>query len=114
MTLLERSGDHFEAGREAAEAGQTQRAVHNLQQVEPRHPHYSECCRTLAGLLADMGETDFAIQKYREAIELGGADNLPLEANHRYAQLLEEAGEIDEALDIYQAIRARAISTTRT
>jgi len=107
VEVLERSGDFFEAGRTALQIGDSDRALSALQQVDGRHPHYSEACRMLAGLLIDRGEKDFAIEKLDEAQRVGGLENFPIELQDRYGKLLEEAGRVQDALSVYAEVRRR-------
>ena len=110
LELLEATGDYFEAARTASEAQQIDRAISNYQQVDGRHPHYSEACRDMAGLLAARGHVDLAIEKYNEAIELGGDETVPLETLLAFGQLLESSGHAAEALEIYERVRRRDLN----
>ncbi|MBW2417993.1 MAG: protein kinase, partial [Deltaproteobacteria bacterium] len=107
LALMERSGEVFEAGCLAAEHEQLDRAIHNLQQVDARHPRYSETCRMLAEILERKGEMDLAAEKFDQAVKLAGGDEAPLELLGTYARLLEQAEREDEALSIYENIRRR-------
>ncbi len=109
LSMFEALGDVYEAGRSAAEAGQVDRAIHNLQQVDSRHGFYSEACRLLADLLTQRGELDLAVEKYAEALEIWGPDKAPLEMQQTYAELLEQAEQQQEALTIYEGIRRRDV-----
>jgi tetratricopeptide (TPR) repeat protein len=110
MYLLETTGDYFAAAQAAAAANQPDRAISNYQQVDSRHPHYGEVCREMAGLLAARGHSDLAIEKFNEALEIGGDEALPLETLLGFGQILEENGRGAEALDVYERIRRRDLN----
>jgi tetratricopeptide (TPR) repeat protein len=107
IELLERAGDFFEAGKEALEADQPDRAIQALQKVEGRHAFYTEACRMLAEILFARGEVDLALEKFEESGGLAGSTDVPLEKLERFGQALEEAGRAREALAFYEAIRRR-------
>jgi len=107
LALMERSGEIFEAGCLAAEQNLLDRAIDNLQQVDTRHPRYSESCRVLAEVLERKGEMDLAAEKFDQAVKLAGGDDAPLEMLGNYARLLEQAQRDDEALSVYENIRRR-------
>lgn len=109
LEMLEALGDVFEAGARAGNAGQVDRAIYNLQQVDGRHRQYSEACRLLAEMLTLRGEVDLAVLKYGEAMEIWGNENAPLELQQSYAELLEQADRELEALDVYESIRRRDV-----
>jgi serine/threonine-protein kinase len=106
--MLEALGDVYEAGKYAAGAGQADRAIHNLQQVDARHGFYSEASRLLAELLTERGEIDLAVEKYAEALEIWG-ESAPLDMQQSYAELLEKAERQQEALTVYEGIRRRDV-----
>ncbi len=105
LFLLEKNGDFYEAGELCMSLGQTERAIHLLQQVDVRAAHYSEVCRTLGTLLADQGNVDFALEKFDAAMERAGLGSFPIELQDRYAKLLEDAGRLDDAVDVLGSIR---------
>jgi tetratricopeptide (TPR) repeat protein len=109
LCMYEALGDLYEAGKAAAAAGQIDRAIHNLQQLDSRHGFYSEACRLLADLLTQRGELDLAVEKYAEALEIWGRDSAPLEMQQAYGELLEQAQRQQDALTIYEGIRRRDV-----
>jgi tetratricopeptide (TPR) repeat protein len=109
LTLMERSGELYEAGMLAVEAQQFDRAINIFQQVDSRHPRYSECCRNLAEILSERGEHDLAIEKFDEGLKLSGTAEAPLALLNRYAGLLETAERHEDALGIYEGIRRRDV-----
>ncbi len=112
ITLLEKSGDLYQAGCLAEEMQQIDRAIHNLQQVDTRHSHYIETCNKLAELFIARGEARLAIEKFGEVISLSDAANLSCELLDRYAGLLEEAGRHEDALKVCETIRGRDLHYT--
>ncbi len=109
MSLMETAGEVYDAGMLAMEYHQFDRAIYNLQQVDSRHPRYSECCRTLAELFCDRGEHDLAIEKFDEGMQLAGSSEVPLDLLARYADMLDEAGRSDDALEVWTSIRRRDV-----
>jgi serine/threonine-protein kinase len=104
---MEQSGDVYDAGCLAAELEQWDRAIHNLQKVESRHPRYIETCRKLAEILIEKGESALAIEKFDQAISLTGTTDASLDLLADYGSLLERADRAQEALAIYEGIRVR-------
>ncbi len=105
LEVLERAGEGFEAARVAAELEDSNRALSNLKRVDRRDIHYVEACVLMGELLAAREDNDLAIEKLEEALSLASSESLSLKVQERYAGLLEEAGRIDEAIEVYQAIR---------
>ena len=106
---MERSGEFYDAGTLAAEHHQYDRAIHNLQQIDSRHPRYSECCRTLAQMLSEKGEHELAVEKFDESFGLSGVSQVPLDLLSHYAGLLQAAERFDDALEVYEGIRRRDV-----
>ena len=109
LFLMERSGEFYDAGTLAAEHHQYDRAIHNLQQIDSRHPRYSECCRTLAQMLSAKGEHELAVEKFDESFGLSGVSQVPLDLLSHYAGLLQAAERFDDALEVYEGIRRRDV-----
>ncbi len=109
LFLMERSGEFYDAGMLAVEVQQHDRSIHNFQQVDARHPRYSECCRAFAEILSERGECELAIEKFDEGLKLSGTSEVPLEVLNRYAGLLEGAERLEDALEVYEGIRRRDV-----
>ena len=107
IDLLEKTGAYLEAGRRAHQAGDPDRSMQNLQRIERRDPAYGDACMLMAELLAARGDADLAASKLAEAIEEAGGEDAPTELHERYAVLLEQAGQRQQALEAYQALRRR-------
>jgi tRNA A-37 threonylcarbamoyl transferase component Bud32/Tfp pilus assembly protein PilF len=108
LELLEKIGRYFEAGQEALAAGDADRAIRNLQLVDLRDPDHAEACSTLAQLFAERGDLDLAAEKLGEAVSAAGdIDSAPLELLERLGDLLQRAGQVERALETFEAIRKR-------
>jgi tetratricopeptide (TPR) repeat protein len=107
LDLLEKLGRNLEAARSALERGEPDRAIRNLQAVESRAGDYPKACRLLAEILSERGELDLAIQKLEDAVAVSGRDTAPLELLAQLGGVLERAGRDADALELYEAIRAR-------
>ncbi len=106
--LLEKTGRYFEAGQAALEAGDAERAIRNLQLVDLRDPDHAEACRALAQMFAERGDVELAAQKLGEAISAAGdLDGAPLELLEQMGDLLQRAGQVERALETFEAIRKR-------
>jgi tRNA A-37 threonylcarbamoyl transferase component Bud32 len=105
LGLLEKCADHFEAGKLAIELGENARAIQNLQQVEKRHPSYSEACLQLATVLIDEDNQDFAIEKLDEVVGIGSLESIPIDMRARYGAMLETSGRFGDAVAALQSVR---------
>ena len=105
--LLEKTANPFDAARAALELGDADRAIRNLQLIELRDVSYGQACRMLGQIFGERGESDLAVQKLDEAITVAGGDAASLELHEEHAQALERAGRIEQAIEAYEAIRAR-------
>jgi tetratricopeptide (TPR) repeat protein len=108
IEVLEKKGDHFEAGRLALERHETTRALRNLQQVDARHPRYVETCRILAEILAEQGKLDLAVQRAEESLAFGGSDGSSPASIVWYGDLLDRAGRTERALQVLEELAGRA------
>ena len=107
IDLLEKTGAYLEAGRRAHQEGDADRSMRNLQRIERRDPAYGEACTLLSEILAARGDADLAASKLAEAIEEAGGEDAPGELHERHARLLEQAGQRQQALEAYEALRRR-------
>jgi len=110
LELLERLGSFFEAGELAAERGETDRAIRNLQQVDLRSPHYGKACERLAAILVGQGEFELAARKLHDAVYASGGDDAPVELIARLAEAHERAGGAQEALEAWEVVRRRDLN----
>jgi tetratricopeptide (TPR) repeat protein len=107
IELLEKTGAYLDAGRRAHQIGDADSALRNLQHIERRDPAYGEACLLMSELLAARGDADLAAGKLGEAIQEAGGEDAPTELHERYARLLEQAGQRQQALEAYQVLRRR-------
>jgi tetratricopeptide (TPR) repeat protein len=107
IDLLEKTGGYLEAGKRAHQAGDADRSLQNLQRIERRDPAYGDACALMSEILAARGDAELAASKLAEAIEEAGGEDAPGELHERYATLLEQAGQRQQALAAYEALRRR-------
>jgi tRNA A-37 threonylcarbamoyl transferase component Bud32 len=107
ITLLEKTGDYMDAATLCREQGDLDRALTNLQQIEQRHMAYGEACRLIAEIVSERGDHDLAVAKFEEALGSVGSEKASVEMLEGYAGVLEKAGQRQEALSAYEAIRRR-------
>jgi len=105
--LLERTGEYFEAAQAALELDDEERAIRNLQLLDPRDLDYGDACRTLAEIFARRGEFDLAAQKAEEAVGVYGEQSAPLEVHEQLGNLFETVGRLDAAIETFELIRKR-------
>jgi tetratricopeptide (TPR) repeat protein len=110
LELLERLGSSFEAGELAAERGEVDRAIRNLQQVDLRSPHYGKACERLAEILVGQQEFELAAQKLHDAVYASGGDDAPVELIARLAEAFDRAGAAKEALEAWEVVRRRDLN----
>jgi tetratricopeptide (TPR) repeat protein len=106
LELLEMSGSCFEAAELAEELGDPQRAIANLQRVDPQLERYVEACLRLAAIYLERGEEEGALDRFDEAMRLAGAEEVPVSALHQHADLLERAGRLQDAMTVYEKASA--------
>lgn len=102
----EQAEDFLGAGRLYRELGRDEDAIRVLQRVPAETPEAPEAAALLGELFAARGLASLAEKKLREA--LGDAEPVPerLPAWYALGCLLEERGELREAVSIYQKILA--------
>ena len=102
----EQAEDFLGAGRLYRELERGEDAIRVLQRVPAESPEAAEAAALLGELFAARGLASLAEKKLREA--LGDAEPAPerLPAWYALAGLLEERGELREAVSIYQKILA--------
>ncbi len=103
--LLEKTGDYFAAAECAVADANADRAIENLQRIDPAHGHYREAARMLGDLFASKGEVALAIEKLEEAIAGSRSDSVPIAVRMKLATLLEEAGLFERAVAAYEEVQ---------
>ena len=104
---LERRGETFAAAKVALENDQRPRAMRLLQCIGPEEDDYAESCWLLAGAFEREGHWDLAAQKLEQHISTFRAGLAPADQVSRLAELLEQAGNLERALDVLEDLRRR-------
>jgi serine/threonine-protein kinase len=107
LTALERCGHVFEAAQLAIQHDQRPRAIRLLQRVEPTDPDFREACGLLAAAFETEGHYDLAAGKLDEYIATFKPANATAETYSRLAELWEQAGHFERALDVLEDLRRR-------
>jgi tetratricopeptide (TPR) repeat protein len=107
LTALERRGDVFPAAELALEHNQRPRAIRLLQRVEPTDDDFREACALLAEAFETEGHFDLAAGKLDEHIATFRPAFATAETYSRLAELWEQAGHVERALDVLEDLRRR-------
>lgn len=105
LSHFRRRMDYLAAGRMLVEQGKYEDAAAELQQVSPADKAHHEALGLLAHCFNRMGRTDLALQRFDEVAKE------PLTPNnvrlfYEYACLLEQAGRFEEAVNVFERVRA--------
>lgn len=105
VEMLIRGGKFFEAAQHRIEAGDIDGALQLLERVEPRGSVAWRRARQQCGdLMLKRGDRLAARAAYAEALEGQKVQGTTLEAFYRLGALLEQAGEHERALSIWQNV----------
>ncbi len=107
LTALERYGDVFPAAKLALQHDQRPRAIRLLQRVEPNDVDFREACALLAEAFETEGHYDLAAAKLDEHIATFRPDHATAETYSRLAELWEQAGHLERALEVLESLRRR-------
>ena len=107
LTALERCGDVFPAAKLALEHDQRPRAIRLLQRVEPTDDDFREACSLLAEAFETEGHYDLAAGKLDEHIATFRPAFATADTYSRLAELWEQAGHPERALDVLEDLRRR-------
>lgn len=107
LTALERYGDVFPAAKLALEHNQRPRAIRLLQRVEPTDEDFREACALLADAFETEGHYDLAAGKLDEHIATFRPAFATGDTYSRLAELWEQAGHFERALDVLEDLRRR-------
>jgi len=102
--LLEKTGNFYEAGLIYYENNQTERAIAVLQKVEKDSKNYRKACALLGDIFKEKKLLTQAIYKYRDAIAGEGVNKTTLHPYYNLARVLEEHGNLESAMEIYERI----------
>jgi serine/threonine-protein kinase len=108
LSLYEKNSSYFEAGELAAGLKQVARAIHNLGQVDAADPNYTSACRRLIELHIERGHLPNALARLDALLDAQGDSESAAALRAVKAELLEKLGRFDEALEVWEAIDARA------
>jgi tetratricopeptide (TPR) repeat protein len=107
LTALERYGDVFPAAKLALEHDQRPRAIRLLQRVDPNDEDFREACALLAEAFETEGHYDLAAAKLDEHIATFRPNHATADTYSRLAELWEQAGHLERALDVLEDLRRR-------
>ncbi len=102
--LLEKTGNFYEAGVIYYQNNLTERAITALQKVEKNSKNYRKACALLGDIFKEKKLLTQAIYKYRDAIAGERVNKSTLHPYYNLARVLEDHGNIDAALEIYERI----------
>lgn len=102
--LLEKTGNFYEAGMVYYQNNQTERAITALQKVEKNSKNYRKASVLLGDIFKEKKLLTQAIYKYRDAIAGEGINKLTLHPYYNLARVLEDHGNVEAALEIYERI----------
>jgi tRNA A-37 threonylcarbamoyl transferase component Bud32 len=105
IDALERQGLGFEAARIALDNGESNRGIGLLQRVSPEDPNYPEACSLLTDAFEREGHYDLAIQKIDDHLAASSTARLSGKLHGRLADLLEQTGGFERALDVLEDLR---------
>ena len=112
LDLLEKLGEYQDAAQIARAMGDGERAIRNLQLIDARHPDYRHCCRQIAEIVSERGDHALAVAKFEEALGPQGLETASLDVLESFAQILERAGNREQAVATYETIQRRDVQRT--
>jgi tRNA A-37 threonylcarbamoyl transferase component Bud32 len=104
---LDRRGLPLEAAQVAVDHEDWERAIRSLQQVPHSDPNYDTASNLLIDAYQQVGHIDLALNKVEELVNQQGIEEAPLESCDRLAQLLEDNGLFDRALNALEILQRR-------
>lgn len=107
LAALERLGHVFPAAKLALEHNQRPRAIRLLQRVEPMDEDFREACALLAEAFETEAHFDLAAAKLEEHIATFRPAFATADTYSRLAELWEQAGHFERALDVLEDLRRR-------
>lgn len=102
--LLEKIGNYYEAGVVYYQNNLVEQAIAALQKVDKNSKNYRKACVLLGDIFKDKKLLTQAIYKYRDAIAGEGVNRTTLHPYYNLARVLEEHGNLEAALEIYNRI----------
>jgi tetratricopeptide (TPR) repeat protein len=107
IRTLEAQGQFLQAAGQAAEIDDRARAIRLLQQIAPQHPDYGRACELLVLAFEQEGHLDLAAHQLERRLEFMNSDESSPQLVFHLAELLEELGEDERALDVLEILRDR-------
>ncbi|MEE3326213.1 MAG: protein kinase, partial [Myxococcota bacterium] len=107
LSALERSGAIFDAAKIALENDRRPRAMRLLQCIAPDDEDYAEASWLLTLSFEREGHFDLAAQQLEQHIATFHRGNAPAEKYSRLADLFEQAGALERALEVLEDLRRR-------
>jgi tetratricopeptide (TPR) repeat protein len=104
---LEAQGEFLQAAGLASEIDDRARGIRLLQQVAPQHPDYGRACELLVLAFEQEGHLDLAAHQLERRLELMDSDESSPQLVFHLAELLEELGDDERALDVFEILRDR-------
>ena len=103
---LSRAGHLLRAGEALARQGRSDDAIKVLQQVRADDPDFATAAARLGEMFRAKGQHVLAVKKLRQAIGDAELDAGNVDVFYSLAGVLEDAGEVREAVDLYEKILA--------
>jgi len=105
-TALEEAGRHLDAGRLYQELGRGDDAVRVLQKIDAAHPDFRASSALLGAFFHGKKMYAVAVKKLRQATEGQDVSSHSVELFYELARVHEDAGDVREAMDLYERILA--------
>jgi serine/threonine-protein kinase len=107
ISALEKTAATFEAAKVALEQGQRPRAIRLLQCIAPEDEDFAEASWMLAAAFEREEHWDLAAQKLEQHIATYPLGTAPPDKYSRMADLYEQAGSYERALEVLEDLRRR-------
>jgi len=104
---FEAQGELLKAAGLASEIDDRARAIRLLQQVAPQHPDYGRACELLVLAFEQEGHLDLAAHQLERRLEFMDSDESSPQLVFHLAELLEDLGDDERALDVFEILRDR-------
>ncbi len=104
---LEQLGSYFEAAELAMGESDWSRAIRNLQHVAPGDARYQDAARLAVRAFREIGDPELAARKLDDVVHNAGPEGPPLDIQFSLAEALEESGDVERALKLYETVRDR-------
>ena len=109
IALFEKAGLTFKSGEAAAQAGDRDRAIELLQQVEPSDEHSAAAAALLGQLFVESGRPGLAVERLQKAIGGKPVSSANLELYYWLAAAHEKDNPL-ESIALYKKIQAESLN----